>query len=289
MARRRIGDPASLEALDVGAGIGLVDEHLTGDFGRVVGLDVSSAMVERAAERNPGAEYVAYDGTTFPFETASFGVVFASCVFHHVPVGERARLAGEMARVTRPGGLAIILEHNPINPATRFAVSRCEFDEDAVLMRMSESRCAARGRGAAGRRALVHPLLPVSQHDRAAPRPPADGRAVLRRGLAAPGADRERGDVTLTPKAGWLVLVGLVAVAVALRVFEALRVPMPWIMPDEFLYAELGRSAYASHSLDVLGRDVPFYSFVHPLLIGGPLRSGIQSAAIRSRSAFRSS
>jgi hypothetical protein len=45
-----------------------------------------------------------------------------------------------MARVTRPGGLAIILEHNPLNPATRFAVSRCAFDEDAVLMRMSESR-----------------------------------------------------------------------------------------------------------------------------------------------------
>ena len=93
LAWRRVGDPSSLEALDVGAGIGLVDEHLTDDFGRVVGLDVSSAMVERAAERNPGVEYVAYDGTTFPFETASFDVVFASCVFHHVPVG-RAGAAG---------------------------------------------------------------------------------------------------------------------------------------------------------------------------------------------------
>lgn len=147
LARRRIGDPSSLEALDVGAGIGLVDEHLRDDFGRVVGLDVSSAMVERAAERNPGVEYVAYDGTTFPFEPGSFDVVFASCVFHHVPVGERSRLAGEMARVTRPGGLAIILEHNPFNPATRLAVSRCEFDEDAVLMRMSETRGLLSGAG----------------------------------------------------------------------------------------------------------------------------------------------
>ena len=147
LAQRRIGDPSSLEALDVGAGIGLVDEHLTADFRRVVGLDVSSAMVERAAERNPGAEYVAYDGTTFPFETASFDVVFASCVFHHVPARDRERLAGEMARVTRPGGLSIILEHNPLNPATRFAVSRCEFDEDAVLMRMSESRSLLAGAG----------------------------------------------------------------------------------------------------------------------------------------------
>ncbi len=80
-----------------------------------------------------------------------------------------------------------------------------------------------------------------------------------------------RGSRTLSPTAGWLVLVGLVIAAVALRLVEALRVPTPWIMPDEFLYAELGRSAWGSHSLDVLGRDVPFYSLVHPLLIGAPL------------------
>jgi ubiquinone/menaquinone biosynthesis C-methylase UbiE len=53
LARRRLGDPATLSVLDVGAGIGLMDEHLTSTFGRVVGLDVSQQMVERAAERNP--------------------------------------------------------------------------------------------------------------------------------------------------------------------------------------------------------------------------------------------
>jgi hypothetical protein len=80
-----------------------------------------------------------------------------------------------------------------------------------------------------------------------------------------------RGSGTLSPKAGWLVLVALVAAAVALRLIDALRVPTPWIMPDEFLYAELGRSAYERQSLDLFGREVPFYSLVHPLLIGAPL------------------
>jgi SAM-dependent methyltransferase len=140
LARRRIGEPSSLAALDVGAGIGLVDEHLTGDFARVVGLDVSGEMVRRASQRNPSAAYVEYDGATFPFETGSFDLVFASCVLHHVAVEDRERLALEMARVTRRGGLAVIIEHNPINPGTRLAVSRCEFDEDAVLLRMSETR-----------------------------------------------------------------------------------------------------------------------------------------------------
>jgi SAM-dependent methyltransferase len=140
LTRRRIGEPSRLGALDVGAGIGLVDEHLRDEFARVVGLDVSTAMVERAAERNPGVQYVTYDGATFPFEDASFDLVFASCVFHHVPRQERAGLAAEMARVTRGGGLTVILEHNPLNPATRLVVSRCEFDGDAVLLRMSETR-----------------------------------------------------------------------------------------------------------------------------------------------------
>ena len=140
LVRRLVADPARLAALDVGAGIGLVDEHLCGDFARVVGLDVSSEMVKRASERNPGVEYVEYDGSAFPFADDSFDLVFASCVLHHVPVAERAALVAEMARAARPGGLTVILEHNPINPATRLAVSRCAFDEDAVLLRMSESR-----------------------------------------------------------------------------------------------------------------------------------------------------
>jgi SAM-dependent methyltransferase len=139
LTRRRVGDPATLAVLDVGAGIGLVDEHLTSEFRRVVGLDVSQQMVERAAERNPEAEYVTYDGMTFPFENGSFDVVFASCVFHHVSPDERAGLAAEMARVARPGGLVTILEHNPWNPATRLVVSRCEFDEDATLLSRGES------------------------------------------------------------------------------------------------------------------------------------------------------
>jgi hypothetical protein len=37
------------------------------------------------------------------------------------------------------------------------------------------------------------------------------------------------------------------------------------------IYAELGRSIWESGSLEILGRDAPFYSLVHPALIGLPL------------------
>jgi ubiquinone/menaquinone biosynthesis C-methylase UbiE len=140
VTRRRLGDPAAQAWLDVGAGIGLMDEHLQAAVGRLVGLDVSAEMASRASERNPQVEYVVSEAATLPFPDATFDVAFASCVLHHVPVGERAQLVGEMSRVVRPGGLVIILEHNPFNPATRLVVARCEFDEDAVLLRMRETR-----------------------------------------------------------------------------------------------------------------------------------------------------
>jgi len=136
---RRLGDPSTLSALDVGAGTGLLDDHLRA-FSRLVGLDVSAALVKTASERNPGVEYVTYDGGTFPFNDGEFNFVFASCVLHHVPLNERDGLVREMARVTKPNGIATVIEHNPFNPATRLVVARCEFDEDAILLRTSESR-----------------------------------------------------------------------------------------------------------------------------------------------------
>jgi hypothetical protein len=44
-----------------------------------------------------------------------------------------------MKRVLRPGGMAIIFEHNPRNPLTLSAVNNCEFDENAVLLPHAEA------------------------------------------------------------------------------------------------------------------------------------------------------
>ena len=53
---------------------------------------------------------------------------------HHVPPAGWSGFAAEMYRVVKKGGLAVVFEHNPLNPLTRIAVSRCEFDKDAVLL-----------------------------------------------------------------------------------------------------------------------------------------------------------
>src|SRR5919106_1386038 len=70
----------------------------------------------------------------------------------------------------------------------------------------------------------------------------------------------------------WLALAGLVLLSTALRVWAGSRIPTPWIMGDEAIYAELGRSLYAAGDLEVLGHPTPFYSLVYPALVG-PLLS----------------
>jgi SAM-dependent methyltransferase len=131
---RHIGDPAELSVLDVGCAVGLTDTFLTPAFGRVAGVDISAPLVERAEARNPDASYAVYAGDRLPYEDGSFDVVFAFCVLHHVPVAERAAFVKEMHRVTSRRGIAVVGEHNPLNPLTRLVVSRCAFDEDAMLL-----------------------------------------------------------------------------------------------------------------------------------------------------------
>lgn len=144
---RHLGDPARMVAVDVGCGIGVTDGHLEGTFAELHGVDTAAEAVAVAAEANPWARYRSYDGTRLPFEDASVDVAFAICVAHHVEPPDRPHFVSEMARVVRPGGLVVIFEHNPLNPLTRVAVSRCEFDEGVILLGRRHLRSLAEGAG----------------------------------------------------------------------------------------------------------------------------------------------
>jgi SAM-dependent methyltransferase len=158
LAGSRLGAPAELDFLDVGCGPGETDRFLEGRVRRLAGVDVAPKMVERARRRNPWAEYRDYsEGDPIPFEDGSFDVCFAVCVFHHVPRDQRVPLLEEMKRVSRPGGLIALFEHNPLNPMTRRAVHDCEFDRDAELLTRREASRLLReaGLGSPGGRYIL--------------------------------------------------------------------------------------------------------------------------------------
>jgi ubiquinone/menaquinone biosynthesis C-methylase UbiE len=138
VTRRHFADPNTLRALDVGCGTGVTDRQLATEFASLHGTDISPAMLERAAETNPDVTYEIYDGHRLPYDDDSFDLTFTICVLHHVPPSSWGRFLSELRRVTSPRGGVVVFEHNPLNPLTRLVVSRCSFDEDAVLLKPSK-------------------------------------------------------------------------------------------------------------------------------------------------------
>ena len=135
---RHFGDVRPALA-DIGCGVGGMHRLLQPICSAIAGSDPSGDCIAQARAENPGVEYVQADGQKLPWVDGAFDVSLAVCVYHHVVPGERAALVGEMRRIVRPGGLVVIIEHNPWNPLTRLAVMRCPFDHDAVLLDWREA------------------------------------------------------------------------------------------------------------------------------------------------------
>ena len=134
-ATQHFPDLAQLDVLDLGCGIGAYHAGLEGTFRQLHGIDVSSRSVEVARRKHPYVDYDSFDGGRLPYPDERFDLVFTICVMHHVPPPQWPEFTSEMFRVLKPGGLAVVFEHNPYNPATQYIVKSCDIDKDAVLLR----------------------------------------------------------------------------------------------------------------------------------------------------------
>ncbi|MFO0991597.1 MAG: class I SAM-dependent methyltransferase [Hyphomicrobiales bacterium] len=100
--------------LEVGVGTGLALPHYKPHL-RITGVDLSPEMLRRARERvqkNKLSNIEALlemDATALEFPDASFDVSTAMYVMTVVP--EPARVMHELARVTKPGGHVVIVNH----------------------------------------------------------------------------------------------------------------------------------------------------------------------------------
>ena len=140
-------DAKTAALLDIGCGIGNYHPLLIDHVGSIAGTDVSSASLAEAGRRNPRVAYRHSTGETLPYADASFDVAFTVCVMHHVPEIQWPQFSREMRRVLKPGGIAVVFEHNPFNPLTRRIVSDCVFDVNAVLLRPSRTKALLRDAG----------------------------------------------------------------------------------------------------------------------------------------------
>ncbi|WP_375461177.1 class I SAM-dependent methyltransferase [uncultured Enterovirga sp.] len=149
--------------LDVGCGVGAMHDLIRPIAGPLGGCDPSGESLAAARLRHPDIDYRQQTDETLPWPDAAFDTSLAVCVFHHVAPERREALLAEMRRVTRPGGLVVLMEHNPWNPLTRLAVARCPFDDDAVLLDAREARGLLRGGGLHGIRSRHFLALPSDE------------------------------------------------------------------------------------------------------------------------------
>lgn len=109
----RMALEAGAHVLEVGVGTGLT-LSLYPDECRVTGIDLSSAMLDKARaralrERLRNVRLMEMDAATLGFDDESFDVVFAPYTMS--VVADPVRAAREMRRVCRPGGTIMILNH----------------------------------------------------------------------------------------------------------------------------------------------------------------------------------
>jgi SAM-dependent methyltransferase len=97
------------DLLDVGTGPGGFPGRLRsgGHTGRLVGLDQSVGMIEKARASFPGVEFIVGDAMDLPFPDSSFDTVSARHMLYHVP--DLTRALEEARRVLRPGGRFLAL------------------------------------------------------------------------------------------------------------------------------------------------------------------------------------
>jgi SAM-dependent methyltransferase len=122
------GMPELLAVLEIGSGPGELAIEIARRMpgGEVVGIDLAQAMIDRALDRARTArldERVRFqlaDAAALPFADASFDLVVSTLSLHHW--SEPAAVFGEIGRVLRPGGLALIYDLRP------FAYTRHELE-----------------------------------------------------------------------------------------------------------------------------------------------------------------
>ncbi len=133
--------------MDFGCGTGSATPYLFEVIGAesVLGLDISASSLQMAKQSHGSArtQFLLFDQYQ---PSGQIDLAFCNGVFHHIPLAERAAAVEYIYRSLRPGGSLALWENNPWNPGTRYVMSRCPFDQEAIALSAPETRrlvCAA--------------------------------------------------------------------------------------------------------------------------------------------------
>ena len=128
--------------LEVGCGVGIDLVRFARVGARVTGVDLSPTAIGLArlnlAQCNLHADLGMMNGEALGFESAEFDLIYAHGVLPYTP--DAAKMVGELHRVLRPGGEAILMVYNRyswLNALSRLAHVKLEHADAPVVNKHS--------------------------------------------------------------------------------------------------------------------------------------------------------
>lgn len=104
-------DPVRHRALDFGCGAGRLAQALCEEFEEVVGVDISSTMIETANRFNRHGghcRYIVNNSDHLPMlDDGTFDFVYSNITLQHIPPEASTCYIAEFVRVLKPGGVAL--------------------------------------------------------------------------------------------------------------------------------------------------------------------------------------
>ncbi|GAB4532826.1 MAG: class I SAM-dependent methyltransferase [Parvularculaceae bacterium] len=105
-------DTRRMRFVDIGTGTGAFLREVVERYPRMpsIGIDLSTPYLRRARRRCPAGRFIQANAEQIPLADASVDIVSACYLFHELPAAARARVAAEIGRVLRPGGLFLLTD-----------------------------------------------------------------------------------------------------------------------------------------------------------------------------------
>jgi SAM-dependent methyltransferase len=127
--------------LDFGCGDGATTPLLLHDLGAnsAVGIDVSEKSLAIARKQHATSQ-IRYQSIAEFSPSGQFDLAYCNGVFHHILPEHRVQALGLVYQALRRDGLFSLWENNPWSLATRYVMSRCSFDRDAIMLSPPEAR-----------------------------------------------------------------------------------------------------------------------------------------------------
>lgn len=134
--RIRPNDEILVFGSGTGRNLSLMNKYLSGEQGRILGLDIGPEMLEQAQQRFANLPHIIIEDQrideTLPYQS-EFDKIFISFVLHGFVQEDREKIIANAQRALRPGGEFIILDYNEFDMETSPWLVRFAFGLECPL------------------------------------------------------------------------------------------------------------------------------------------------------------